>query len=381
PSHQPLRELKDDFSILTGVGHRDIEVGHAGGDTFLTGANLHATPGYDYKNSISLDQVAAEHLGQATRFPSIELSRAGGTGSARATHTMSYSREGVPLAAENDPRLVFDRLFREDGASSREQLARRLVNDRSILDLVQEDARALDRRLGRTDKRKLNEYLTAVRAVEKQVGRSQDWLNVPKPPVGSKLNFDVNPNSHDDLRDYVQTMFDLLFLAFRTDTTRVGTFQIHREVTGQVFNAFLGFSDPYHGLSHHGGDPAVLDKLARIARFHVEQLAYFLKKLKAAEEADGSMLDRTLILYGSGMNNGDTGGHYATNIPLLFAGGRGLGVRQGRHLAYRQPGHAVYQDRPANPPLTNLFVTVLEHLGIPAKSFSNSTGRIGDLSG
>lgn len=381
PSHQPLSELREDFSIVSGICHPDIESGHAGGDTFLTGAVLNGTPGYDYKNSISLDQLVAEHFSQYTRFPSLELSRDGGTGSARATHTMSYSREGVPLAAENSPRRVFERLFMQSDAGSLAAQQARFSDERSILDFVQEDARALNRRLGKIDQRKLDEYLTAVRSVEKQVARSEAWLAIPKREVAaSAVNLEPSPNASNELQDYLRSMFDLIFLAFQTDTTRVSTFQIHREVTNQVFNAFLDFTERYHVLSHHGGDADALEKLAKIDRFHIEQLGHFLKKLKAAEEADGTMLDRTLVIYGSGMNNGSTGGHYSTNIPILFAGGRGLGVKHGQHLAYRQKDHGPYKDQPAAPPLANLFVTALRHLEVPVESFSSSTGEIGELS-
>ncbi len=381
PTHEPLRELKDDFSIISGIGHPGVEPSHPGGDVFLTGAVLNATPGVDYRNTISVDQAAAEHLSQFTRFPSLELSRAGGTGSLRATHTMSFSREGVPLAAENNPRLVFERLFVDDNGSSRAFVKQRHADDRSILDMIQDSTRSLTRRLGTRDKQKLDEYLTAVRAVEKQVQRSKDWMDIPKPKVeGKGLKFDVNARSHDDLQDFMGTMFDLIFLAFQTDTTRVCTFQIHPETTGQDFNAFLGFSGNYHGFSHHGGDPATLDKLAKIDRFHIEQFAAFMKKLKAAEENEGSMLDHTMLVYGGAVNNGYTGGHYTTNIPVLFAGGRGLGLKQGQHLAYKQPHHQTYKNKPASPPLTNLFNTMLQHLQVPAKPFANSTGTIDKFS-
>jgi len=381
PTHEPLRELKDDFSIISGIGHPGVESSHPGGDVFLTGAVLNASPGLDYKNTISVDQAAAEHLSQFTRFPSLELSRAGGTGSLRATHTMSFSREGVPLAAENNPRLVFERLFVNDDGLSRAKVKQRHEDDQSILDIIQEDTRSLTRRLGRADQRKLDEYLTAVRSVEKQLQRSKAWMDAPKPEVdGTSLNFDVNARSHDDLQDFMTTMFDLIFLAFQTDTTRVCTFQIHPETTGQDFSRFLGFSGNYHGFSHHGGDPATLDKLAKIDRFHIEQFAAFMKKLKAAEENEGSLLDRTLMVYGGGVNNGYTGGHYTTNIPVLFAGGRGLGVKQGQHLAYKQTHHESYIKQPASPPLTNLFNTMLQHLEVPAKPFANSTGELGEFS-
>ncbi|QDU92809.1 DUF1552 domain-containing protein [Lignipirellula cremea] len=380
-AHEPLRDLRDEFSILSGIGHVDIESGHAGGDTFLTGAVLNATPGYDYKNTISLDQLVAEHFTPFTRFPSMELSRYGGTGSARATHTMSYSREGVALAAESSPQRVFERLFAQGDADSRKAMKQYYADERSILDAVLGDAKALNRRLGKTDQRKLDEYLTAVRSVEQQVTRSEAWLSIPKPQVdASAINLELRGDSTDDLRDYLRTMFDLIFLAYQTDTTRVSTFQIHREVTSQVFSSFLGFNDRYHGLSHHGGDPDALDKLAKIDRFHIEQLAYFLTRLKSAKEGEGNLLDRTLVVYGSGMNNGDTGGHYSTNIPVLFAGGRGLGVRQGQHLAYRNSGEARFQEQPAAPPLANLYATILQHLEVPVDTFSSSTGLIAELS-
>lgn len=381
PAHTPLKELREEFSILSGIGHPDVEPGHAGGDTFLTGAVLNATPGFDYKNTVSLDQLVAEHWVQYTRLPSLELSRYGGTGSARSTQTMSFSREGVPLAAESSPRLVFERLFLQGDETSRSAMKSYYADERSILDAVQDDARRLNRRLGQTDQRKLDEYLTAVRSVEKQVARSEAWLDIPKPQIdASAVNLEPSPDATDELQDYLRTMFDLIFLAFQTDTTRVSTFQIHKEVTNQIFDRFLGFNDRYHGLSHHGGDADALDKLAQIDRFHVEQLGYFLKKLKAAEDGAGSMLDSTVVIYGSGMNNGTTGGHYATNIPVLFAGGRGLGIRQGQHLAFRQSDHGNFQDQPNCPPLANLYLTVLKHLEVPAESFASSTGTISEFS-
>ncbi len=382
PAHQPLQELREEFSIISGICHPDIESGHAGGDTFLTGAVLNGTPGYDYKNSISIDQLVAEHFSQYTRFPSMELSRYGGTGSARASHTMSFSRDGVPLAAESSPQRVFERLFTQGDAGSRSAQKARYTDERSILDFVQEDARALNRRLGKIDQRKLDEYLTAVRSVEKQVARSEAWLDIPKTSVdATAVNLDPSPNASDELQDYLRSMFDLIFLAFQTDTTRVSTFQIHREVTNQVFNSFLNFTERYHVLSHHGGAPDALEKLAKIDRFHIEQLGYFLAKLKATEEADGNMLDRTLVIYGSGMNNGTTGGHYGTNIPVLFAGGRGLGIKQGQHLAYRQKDHEIYNRQPVAPPLANLFTTALAHLEVPVEQFASSTGTISELAG
>lgn len=382
PSLQRLEDFKDDFTVISGICHPNVDVGqHECGDTFLTASRLGSTPGYDYKNSISVDQVAAMHLGKATRFPSLVLSRQGGTGEARHSATMSFSREGVPLAAENDPRLVFERLFQDTSPSARSAVQKRLAEERSILDMVQDSSRALRRRLGRIDQQKLDEYLTSVHEVEAQIRRSEAWLDVPKPAVDSAtLDLKVNPRAHDELKQYLATMFDLIFLAFQSDTTRVATFQLDQEVANHPFTKFLGFTDTYHGLSHHGGDPEMLKKLAQIDRFYLDQLAAFLRRMKAAQEGAGTLLDRTLILYGSGMNNGDRGGHFGTNLPLLFAGGRGLGLEQGRHLAYKQPEHATYKTHASAPPLTNLFCTMLAHLDVPVQAFADSTGRIAELS-
>lgn len=385
PTHEPLREFKGEFSLISGSGHVDIETGHRGGDTFLTGANLHGTPGFEYKNSISFDQIAAEQFSPFTRLPSLELSRQGGTGPTRATHTMSFSRDGVALAAENNPRLVFERLFVEDKPNSKELAKRRVADDKSILDAIRAETQSLSRRLGTRDQQKLDEYLTAVRAVEQQVKRTEAWLGVPKTRVDAKqFNFEVHARSHDDVREYLQTMIDLQFLALQTDTTRVSTFQLERETSGASFGRVLGIATQHHGLSHHGGDPETLEKLAAIDRFYVEQLARMLTKLKLAQESECSMLDRTLILYGSAMNNGHTGGHYGNNIPILIAGGRALDVKQGQHLAYKQKDHKGHVETqkhlPDNPPLANLFVTMLQHLGIETESFATSTGGMSEFS-
>jgi hypothetical protein len=383
PSLRRLEEFKEDFTVISGICHPNIEVGqHACGDTFLTARHLGSTPGYDYKNSISVDQVAAMQLGKSTRFPSLVLSRQGGTGEARHSATMSFSREGGPLAAENNPRLVFERLFEDNSPNARSATQKRLAEERSILDMVQDNSRALQRRLGRTDRQKLDEYLTSVREVEGQIRRSEAWLDVPKPKVDSgKLDLKVNPRAADELKQYLSTMFDLIFLAFQTDTTRVCTFQLDQEVANHPFTKFLGFTDTYHGLSHHGGDPEMLKKLAQVDRFYLDQLAAFLRRLKAAREGTGTLLDRTLILYGSGMNNGKRGDHFGTNLPMLFAGGRELGLKQGRHLAYKQPEHDTYKTHASAPPLSNLFCTMLDHLKVPVKAFADSTGRITELSG
>lgn len=380
PTLRVLEEFKEELTVISGICHSRVEGDHSGGDSFLTAAHIGSTPGYDYKNSISMDQVAAEHLGRSTRFPSLVLSREGGTGSARNTTTMSFSRSGVPLAAENNPRLVFERLFQDDSPQALAAMRKRLAEERSILDLVQESSRSLHRRLGRSDRQKLDEYLESVRSLEAQVERSERWLNVPRKSVdGKNLNLDVSPRSNDDLKQYLQTMFDLIFLAFQTDTTRVCTYQLALEVANNPFTKFLGFTETHHGLSHHGGDPDLLKKLAEVDRFYLARFAEFLGKLKGAGEADGTMLDHTLMLYGSGMNNGERGGHYSTNLPILFAGGRKLSFKQGQHLAYRQSEHKGYKDRPAAPPLSNLFQMMLQRLGVPVKSFADSTGLIPEL--
>ncbi len=367
-----LLRRKSDFSVLSGLGHPNSKGGHSGADTWLTGADLAGTPGYDYRNSISVDQVAAEVVGLETRIPSLELSSQGGTGSPGHSHTLAFSRNAVPIPAEDNPRAVFERLFVEDSGATKKSRTQRFQEDRSILDLVTNQAKDLNRKLGTRDQRKLDEYLTSVREVERRVARLEGWVDVPKPQVDPDqegLNLNSEPGTRGDRASYFDTMLDLIALAFEADITRVCTFEMGREAGGGDYSE-LGLNANHHELSHHGGDREMLDGLFKIDRFLLERVAGFLDRLKGTEGPEASLLDQTLIMYGSGMNSGAGGGHSPKNLPLITAGGRGLGLTQGQHLAFDED----------STPLANLFVTFLQAMGLEFDSFADSTGTLTGLS-
>ena len=367
PALETLREFRDDFTVLSQLSHPKSKGGHFGGDTFLTAADLAGTPGYDYKNSISVDQLAAEKTGLVTRFPSLELSATGGTGNPGHSQTLSFSRQGIPLPAERRPRAVFERLFAADSGISRMKRRQQIDENKSILDTVLSEAASLNKKLGELDRQKLDEYLTSVREIESRVARSEQWLDIPKPRIdSSKMRLDADPNDHVGSHVYYQLMFDLMYLAFQTDTTRVATFQLSREAHGGWLSE-LNLGANHHDLSHHGGDPDMLEGLFKIDKFYLQQLAHFIGRLKSHSEGDTTLLDRTMIVYGSGMNNGEGGGHSARNLPVLFAGGRDLGFQLGRHLRFQD-----------GVPMSNLFTLMLDRMGI-RKQFQDSTGPLEGL--
>jgi hypothetical protein len=363
PTLQVLEDQRSNFTVLTGLGHPASEGGHSGADTWLTGANLKGRPGSDYSNSRSIDQVVAELHGQQTRYPSLQLSDQSGTGAAGHSHTLSFDINGTPLPAENSPRRLFERLFVPESAQDRAALLRRYAERRSILDSLRDEARALERTLGTTDRRKLDEYLSSVRQTEQQVERLQAWIDRPKAKVtDAGLQLSSLPGDGHDRPMWLDVMLELTYLAFITDTTRVITFEWSREAGG-----YGGGGENHHELSHHGGDAGMLAKLAEIDRFHLSRLGRFMKLLQSTSEADGSMLDRTVILYGSGMNSGKGGEHSPKNLPTLLAGGKQLGFRHGQHVAFDPDQH---------PPLSNLLLTMAQRLGLPDAKFGDATGPI-----
>ena len=359
-----LEPLKQDVTVLGGISHPSGHKmgGHDTGDIFLTGARFH---GSDFSNSISLDQFAALEIGNQTRFPSMVLSSDGGVGEPTRSTTLSFSREGRPIPALASPKQVFSRLF-GDGDNDTAAEQRQLENSGSILDLVLENARSLKNRLGRQDQNKFDEYLSSVRDIEQRVQRSQHWLDIPKPDVpAGAVNIEV---SQDAPREYLQSMYDLMFLAFQTDSTRLATYMIG-QVAGattiaNAFPACIGLQGNWHGLAHGAGKKGGYERLGRFDQFLSEQLAAFLEKLAATPEGDGTMLDRTIVLYGS--SNSRT--HNNRNYPLILAGGKGLGLKQGQYLRYKD-----------DVPLTNLFVTILHRLGIESPSFADSSGELTDV--
>ena len=328
PTLQPLQNLKRDINVLSGLGHPASNGGHRGADTWLTGADLATVPGSDYSNTVSVDQVAANIHGKQTRFSSLQMSDSSGTGAAGHSHTLSFDRGGTPVPAENSPRRLFDRLFVPDSDADRAATLKRYAEKRSVLDSVLAEAKALQKRLGKVDRKKLDQYLNSVRESEQRVQRLEVWIDVPKPKVESRdLQLNSQSGNGHDRPMWIDVMMELSYLSFLTDTTRLITYEWSREAGG-----FGGGGENHHELSHHGGDAGMLRQLAKLDTFHVSRLARFMQFLKDTTDGEGSMLDHTMILLGSGMNSGTGGNHSPKNLPLLFAGGARLGIKLGQHL-------------------------------------------------
>ena len=362
PTLSVLQDFQQDFSVLTGLGHPAAKGGHSGADTWLTGADLQAN-GSDYANTVSVDQVISEQLGKYTRFPSLQLSDQSGTGSAGHSHTLSFDRSGTPLPAEDSPKRLFERLFVPDSGADRQATLLRYAQKKSVLDSVLDDAKSLQRKLGPKDNQKLDEYFTSVRQTEQRLERLESWIDVPKPNVSDKdLQLGSQPRNAHDRMMWLDVMMELSYLTFVTDTSRVVTFEWSREASG-----YGGGGENHHELSHHGGDSDMLEKLGQIDRFFLERLHRFLSFLKSTQDAGDAMLDRTVVVYGSGMNSGKGGEHSPKNLPLLVAGGQKLGLQHGQHLAF---------DVDQSPPLSNLFVTLANKLNLEIEQFQDSSGTL-----
>ena len=389
PSLKPLERHRDDFTVFSGLHHPNgLGQAHVCADTWLTGARIDAQNARKYENSVSCDQVMAEVTGQQTRFPSLELSISSGTGQPGNSTTLAFSRDGVPLPAEDNPRHVFDRLFGLETGGAAAQRAR-LVKRRSVLDAVHADAAALRRDLGADDRSKLDEYLHSVRDVEQRAARLDSWLNVPKPAVDPALAAPFRRDvSKAQAGEYWKTMFDLIVLALRTDTTRVVTYMNGSEGNGLAIPE-IGVTQARHNLSHHNGDPVVLDRLAKSDAFLMRMFAGFLDRLREIREDGEPLLDRTMVLFGSGMSYGHS--HANSNLPILLAGGRGLGLRHGRHLDYNFPKGNAYtlsygewqslcgKPRDGNARLSNVMLTMLQKMGVRTERFVDSVGPVSEV--
>ncbi len=375
PILQPLRAVKDDLLVLSGLAqdkarpHGDGGGDHARGSaTFLTGCQARKTHGADIRVGISVDQVAAAALGKATRLASIELGcdRGQQAGNCDSGYSCAYSfniswkTESTPMPPEIRPRLAFDRLF-SNGRKGElaESRARRERHQRSILDFVMEDANRLRVGLGYTDRRKLDEYLTAVRDLELRIEQAEKFAaafpDYAKPSAGIPKDYE----------QHVRLMFDLLTLAFQTDTTRVSSFILAHDGSNRPY-PFIQVSEGHHDLSHHGNDAAKKEKIAKINRFHITQLAFFLEKLKSTKEGEGTLLDNCMIVYGSGIGDGNAHNH--DNLPVLLAGKGGGTLRMGRHVRYEK-----------ETPMTNLYLSMLERVGVPVERLGDSTGPLAGL--
>lgn len=363
-SLKSLQPFRDQLSVLGGLSHPSGRTmgGHDTADIWLTGAEL---KGRQLRNTVSLDQVAADRIGEQTRFRSLTFSTDGGVGEPTRSSTLSFAANGQPIPAINQPRLIFNRLFGVEDRSLKDQRGE-LDSSRSMLDLVLEHSKSIRRNFGKQDQRKLDEYLSSVREIEQRVERSQAWLDVPKPTVNAVgLHLDADDNAP---AEWIKTMFDLIFLAFQTDSTRIATYQLGNmngatSIAGK-FPQLLGYGANMHGLAHGWNKAGGAEALGKWDRFRTEQLAYFLQRLSETPEAGGSLLDHTVVLYGS--SNSST--HNNTNYPTILAGGHQIGLDQGQYLRFNE-----------DTPFANLHLTILRRLKIQASSFADSTGEITEL--
>ena len=382
----PLEPLRNELTVFSGLSHpavRNVH-GHSNADQFLTGANTGADG--DYKNTISLDQVIARETGNQTRFSSLVLSTDGGTGSPRGAQTMSFDASGRPLPAEHRPKRIFDMLFVKNGADA----ALRLAQSKSSLDGLLQDAKSLERQLSKHDQATLDQYLQSVRDTERRVEKAKRWLNIPLPTVDvDHLKLDITP---EDPREYLRTMFELIFLAFQTDLTRVATYQLGREngvgVSDYLARA-VGFTLT-HQLSHKTKEPDGWKNFGTYCQFISEELGRFATKLRSTPDAGspGNMLDNTVLLFGSA----SSAFHLSRNYPLLLIGGKNMGYRHGQYLKYGQGnedhqlgagirsdagwrGEMTWQEEP----LSDLYLTMLHRFGINANSFGGSTKTLSEV--
>jgi len=369
---EPLAAHRDRFTVISGLAHLKANAnGDGGGDharaltTFLTGTQARKTFGADIRAGVSVDQLAAAHLGRQTRFPSLEIGADSGgqSGNCDSGYSCAYSAniawksETQPIPKETDPRLIFERLF-SDGrpGESAEQRAARRTAHASILDFVAADARRLEGRLGGADRRKLDEYLTAVREIERRIEKAGTALDAEALAASRPTGIPADYESH------LRLLADMLVLAWRTDTTRVSTFVFANEGSNRSY-AFMDVPEGHHDLSHHGNDAAKQEKIRRINRFHVTQLAYLLDRLAEVREGEGTLLDHSMIIYGSGIGDGNRHNH--DDLPVLLAGGGGGSLQPGRHLRVEP-----------RTPMTNLYLSLLDRLGVHAERLGDSTGRL-----
>lgn len=352
PYLELLKDYRDDYTVISGLMHAGTSSGfaHQATASFLTGVPGAGRPGF--RNAISIDQFAAEHIGDQTRFPSLALSGEG--------LGVSWTRTGAIVPAHNSPSRLFARLFLEGRADEVQAQVRRLEDGRSILDDVRDQAAGLRNDLGAGDREKLDEYLTSVRTLEQRLQKDEAWCRTPKPKVDVEQPKDI-PNA-SDLIGRSKLMFDLTHLALQTDSTRLITIML----AGSTYAPPIpGVNLGHHDLSHHGKDPGKLDQLKIVELETIKIVRELLAKLKQTQEGGASLLDNTTVFLGS--NLGDASSHSVRNLPVLLAGG---GFRHGQHLAF---------DPQDPPPLCNLYVSMLQRLGIEADKFSTSSGTLTGL--
>jgi hypothetical protein len=386
---KPLERHRENITPFSGLHHPGgIGQAHVCADSWLTGAKLGMESG-TYHNTVSADQIMAEVTSPKTRFSSLELSISAGVGQPNNSTTLGWSRDGVPLPAEENPRLVFNRLFGvEQGGIDVQR--RRLNRRHSVLDLVLGDAKTLRKNLGNEDRTKLDEYLGAVRDVEVRTERLDSWLTVPKPTIDAATTEHLTRNvSKSEAGEYYRTMYDLIVLTLRTDMTRVVTYMSGSEGNGLAIPE-IGIPQTRHELSHHNGDPEQMARLSKSDGFLTEQFAYFLDQLQSTKDGDDALLDRTMVLFGSGMSYGHSHGN--ANLPTVLAGGKGLGLKHGQHIDYNLPIIEKYDltnvvehygrcHKPVdgNARLSNLLLTMMQKMDVHTEHFVDSLAPISEI--
>ena len=373
---QPLAKLKEKIQVLGGLDHVNATPGPDGpGDharasgTFLTGVRVKKTAGSDIHAGVSIDQVAASQIGHLTRFPSLELTcdavrKAGSCDSGYSCayqYNLSWRSPNTPVAPEPNPRLVFERLFGAGNRGERnENFKRRQQRQRSILDFVLEDARSLERQLTYRDRQKMGEYLASVREIEKRIEKAEQFGAAPDPAI------DTPSGVPAAFSEYIQIMFDMLLLAFQTDSTRIATFLLANEGSNRSFPE-IGVAEGHHYLTHHRNQKDMMDKVAEIDLFYMQQFARFLEKMEAAKDTDGnSLLHNSMIVYGSGNSDGNR--HTHVNLPVILAGAGGGKLATGRHKNF------------GSVPMSNMLLTMADQLGVKGvERLGDSTGRLDEI--
>ena len=372
---QPLSPHRDQVLVLSGMSNRQADnLGDGMGDhsrgqtAFLTGVHAKMSLA-DVYAGVSMDQIAAKQLGKETQLASIELALEANDMvgecddglSCAYSGTIAWANATTPLPAEADPRAVFERLFGTADSTDRRSRLARIKADRSILDTVTQELNRIKSQVGAGDRTKIDEYVESVRDIERRIQLAEAQIDIDLPVI-------ERPSDVPQVfEEYAALMFDLMAVAYQTDLTRVATFLMGREKSVRTYPE-IGVPDPHHPLSHHAGMPAQLEKVSKVSTFHVKLFAAFLDKLRNTPDGDGTLLDHSMLMYGGGISNGNV--HLHTNLPVVVAGGGAGQLKGGRHIRYA-----------ADTPLTNLHLTILDKMGIPADNLGDSTGRVDLLSG
>jgi hypothetical protein len=357
PYLELLAEHRKDFTVFSGVSHPDVDGGHPADNCFLTAAPHPGNGGF--RNSISLDQFMAQEIGNLTRFPTLTL----GVNVAQGSRSLSWTGGGVLIPCEGKASEVFKKLFLQGTAAEVDAQVRKLDLGRSIMDAVADQTRSLERDLGARDRERLDQYFTGVRDLEKRMEASKAWEHKPKPIV--KVAPPTDPTDPREYMERARLMYDMARLAFETDSSRAVTLMLDSANSPVLDIPGTEITDGYHSLSHHGKNPAKIGQLEAIDHEHMKLLGQLFTDLKAAHEGGETLFDRTMVLYGSNLGNAST--HVTTNLPVLLAGG---GFKHGQHLVF---------DKERNYPLPNLFVSMLQRMGIQAGKFASSTGTMRGL--